>query len=150
MLQERNLTNPTGTGIVRSKQSQHQRKSQTGPQMGDKEPKCKTEPPNRPPRCGNTTPCLRSGESFAPQPSSEGLASTRARRRESAGDSAQPQQPFLPAALLLPRSPGRAGTGQARCQAARPYMRPEPPRSSPLGTEQRGSRSVGSNFWNRP
>lgn len=129
MLQEGNLTNPTGTGIVRSKQSQHQRKSQTGPQMGDKEPKCKTEPPNRPPRCGNTTPCLRSGESFAPQPRSEGLASTRARRRESAGDSAQPQQRSAPAALPpcrpppppLPREGGdRAGAlpGSAAIHAA--------------------------------
>lgn len=60
-------------------------------------------------------------ESIAPQPSSEGLDSTRARRRESAGGSAHHKQPSRPPPPPLPREGGdRAGVmpGSAAIHAA--------------------------------
>lgn len=146
MLQEGSLENPIDTGIVCSKQSQKQREFQTDPQLGDKEMQ------NRAPRTAR--------RAAGTQHRGWGQANA-AHLGQAAKALTQPQHGGVrapgaalttgsPPALLLPRSPGRAGTGRACCQAARPYMRPEPLRYPPPGTEQRHNRSVGPNFSNRP
>lgn len=132
---------------MRSKQSQQQRKISNRPSTGRQGSRnAKPSSSNRPPRRGNTTLWLRSGESTDPRQAAKALTQAEHSGVRAPGAALTTNSP---PALLLPSSPGKAGTGRACCQAARPYMRPVPLRYPPPGAEQHRNRSVGPNFSNR-
>lgn len=140
MLQEGSLENPTDTGIVCSKQSQKQREFL--PQRGDKE--IQNRAPRTARRAAGTTPWLRSGQSSAARPSSEGLNSTqhsqaaRERRGQRSAQAALPpsSSPAPPGgrgqAGVLPGSAAIHAAGTPALPAARHGATPEPFRGPQL------------------